>query len=72
MDRIDQMDRAERREVLEAIARDESAYPRDRIAAIRTLEELDQDQGRPADEFARLYELGPRRKRRSESRESRQ
>lgn len=30
----------ERREVLEAIARDESVYPRDRIAAVKVLDEL--------------------------------
>jgi hypothetical protein len=51
------MDIAERREVLEAIARDPAAYPRDRIAAIRALEELGEE--RPS-ATSDLYELTPR------------
>jgi hypothetical protein len=35
----------ERREVLEAIARDQDAYPRDRIAAIKVLEEIAKREG---------------------------
>jgi hypothetical protein len=35
----------ERREVLEAIARDEDAYPRDRIAAVKVLEEIAKREG---------------------------
>ena len=31
---------AEQRSVLEAIARDEDAYPRDRIAAVKALQEM--------------------------------
>ena len=34
------MTEEERREVLEAIARDDDAYPRDRIAAIKALQEI--------------------------------
>ena len=35
------MDQAEQRAVLEGIARDEDAYPRDRIAAVRALRDMD-------------------------------
>jgi hypothetical protein len=43
------MDEDERRSVLEAIARDESAYPRDRIAAVKTINEMDREAGRALD-----------------------
>ncbi len=35
------MNEHEQREILEKIARDESNYPRDRIAAVRALREVD-------------------------------
>jgi hypothetical protein len=55
---------AERRRVLEGIARDDEAYPRDRIAAIKALEELDRGiSDRPAEGFDSLDELTPRRQR---------
>jgi hypothetical protein len=42
------MTEKERREVLEAIARDTDAYPRDRIAAVRALEEMDRENASPS------------------------
>ena len=45
----DSLDATERRAILEAIARDESNYPRDRIAAVRELRDMD------------TVEAGPRR-----------
>jgi plasmid stability protein len=35
------MDEAEQRQILEDIARNEDNYPRDRIAAVRALREID-------------------------------
>lgn len=35
------MDENEQRQILEEIARDEENYPRDRIAAVRALREID-------------------------------
>ena len=50
----------EKREVLEGIARDENAYPRDRIAAIKALMEIAPRE--PEDRiWAELDELAPRR-----------
>ena len=39
------MDEAEQRAILEGIARDEGNYPRDRIAAVRALREIDKPAG---------------------------
>jgi hypothetical protein len=52
------MDEAERRQVLEAIARDPDTYPRDRIAAIKALEEMrygEQSSSASWDEFDRRF-----------------
>jgi hypothetical protein len=57
----------ERREVLEGIARDEDAYPRDRIAAIKTLMEIVPPEP-DTDIWAELDALAPRRNRRTEAR----
>ena len=56
----DKMSDDEQREVLEGIARDEDAYPRDRIAAIKALMEIAPRE--PEDPiWAELDELAPRR-----------
>jgi hypothetical protein len=55
------MTEEERREVLEGIARDSDCYPRDRIAAIRALDEM--DDGIPEGDFADLYALAPKPRR---------
>jgi hypothetical protein len=54
------MTEEERREVLEAIARDDDAYPRDRIAAIKALQEIAPPEP-DTDIWKELDELAPRR-----------
>ena len=54
------MTEEERREVLEAIARDDDAYPRDRIAAIKALQEIAPPEP-VTDIWKELDELAPRR-----------
>lgn len=44
----------EQRQVLEDIARDEGAYPRDRIAAIKALREMAEEPDSAFDELDRL------------------
>jgi plasmid stability protein len=39
------MDESEQRKILEDIARDTENYPRDRIAAVRALREIDKAEG---------------------------
>ena len=56
------LSREDRIAILEEIARDSDAYPRDRIAAIRVLEELRQGE-QPRDGFEDLDEVAQRRAR---------
>ena len=44
------MDEREQHEILEEIARDNENYPRDRIAAVRALREVDKPAGGALDE----------------------
>ena len=54
------LSREERIAILEEIARDSDVYPRDRIAAIRVLEEMRQAE-QPPGEFDDLDEVARRR-----------
>jgi hypothetical protein len=54
------LSREQRIAILEAIARDSEAYPRDRIAAIKALEEMRQAE-QPSDGFEDLDEVAQRR-----------
>ena len=54
------LSRQSRIAILEEIARDSEAYPRDRIAAIKVLEEMRQAE-QPRDGFEDLDEIAQRR-----------
>jgi hypothetical protein len=57
----DEMSKEEWRQVLEGIARDEDAYPRDRIKAIETLAALGLSEDEPTDDELYPADLQVRR-----------
>jgi hypothetical protein len=61
-DQAEHMTKDERRRVLEEIARDPDAYPRDKISAIRELEMMDLESPQSGS-FDDLDELDQRRRR---------